>query len=162
VLHAVRNLENENWVEDMEFEVENRSLRPIYYVSLTITFPDVPKALGPNGRLWGLATHAEYGRKDFAVNPGELATDDDLPIKPGERALIKLEALYSEGLKAFLKDHNFPEALIHRLIVRIEELRFGDGSGFRIGSVPYKWQKSRSSSLVFKKKRILARLAPVG
>src|SRR5215470_5767266 len=43
VLTAVRNVDTLNWIEDMEFELDNRSDRPVYYVLLVIKFPDLPK-----------------------------------------------------------------------------------------------------------------------
>jgi len=134
---AVNKLNTDDWIRDMEFEVENRSNRPVYHVMLTIMFPDVPKTTELDGTPRGLATSVEYGRKEFITHKGELAKEGDIPIKPGEKVILKLEPLYSTGVGYYLKQHNLPKSLIKRVRVRIESLSFGDGSGFSSGSIPF-------------------------
>jgi hypothetical protein len=39
----LRNLQNEDWLKDLEIEVENISTKPIYCLVVYIRFPDIPK-----------------------------------------------------------------------------------------------------------------------
>jgi len=137
VLKSVRNLDSDNWIDDMEFEVENTSNRPIYRVLIIILFPDVPRIMRSDGKLSGLGTIVEYGRKDFGTHRDELAREDDVPIRPGEKAVLKPEQVYREGVKHYLVDHDFPESGIRKLRVRIDQISFGDGTGFVAGSIPF-------------------------
>jgi len=133
---AINNVDAEDWAKDMEFEVENRSAKPIYYISIVILFPDVPKT-NELGEPRGLAAVAQYGRRDFASNPGELAGPDDIPIKPDGKAILKLAAPAVEGIKRHLNRYNLPESATKRLRIRIETVSFGDGSGFKAGDIQY-------------------------
>jgi hypothetical protein len=134
---SVRNLDAPDWINNVELEVENRSNRPIYYVRVMLTFPDVPKSTELDGIPRGLSTTLRYGRKEFFAHPGELATAEDVPIRPGERAILRLEPDKQEGLKHYLNRHNVSESTVRRVRVRIEDISFGDGSGYRSGSIPF-------------------------
>ena len=46
---SVRSLDAPNWIKDVEVEIENRSNQPIYYVRVTLSFPDVPKSTELDG-----------------------------------------------------------------------------------------------------------------
>jgi hypothetical protein len=136
-LTSVRNLDTEDWLKEMEIEIENTSNRPVYYVQLVISFPDVSKRREVDGVPRGLVTTVQYGRKEFSMHPGELAKAEDIPIQPGEKVILKLAPEHYEGLKRHLSQHNLPESVVKRLRVRVDELSFGDGSGYRVGSVPF-------------------------
>jgi hypothetical protein len=38
----IRNLNGKNWLQELEIEVQNNSLKPIYYINLVLSFPDIP------------------------------------------------------------------------------------------------------------------------
>ncbi len=78
-----------------------------------------------------------YGRKEFFAHPRKLARPEDVPINPGEKAVLRLDQSWSEGLKHYLNRRNVPESAIKRVRVRIEDVSFGDGSGYRSGSLPF-------------------------
>ncbi|HWX39649.1 MAG TPA: hypothetical protein VN345_00740 [Blastocatellia bacterium] len=143
---AVNNLDKDTWLDDVEFEIENRSNRPIYHLMIMITFPDVPKRTDLDGVPRGLAVTAQYGRRDFAGHPGELAKPEDVPIKVGEKVLLRIPTELLSGLKDDLTKRNVPESATMRLRVRIEQLSFVDGSGYRAGSVPF-YPRSEMSSV---------------
>jgi hypothetical protein len=134
---SVRNLDAPDWIKDVEVEIENRSNRPIYYVRVTLSFPDVPKSTELDGIPRGLSTALAYGRKEFFAHPRELARPEDVPINPGEKAVLRLDQPRSEGLKHYLNRHDVPESATKRVFVRIEDVSFGDGSGYRSGSIPF-------------------------
>ena len=134
---SVRNLDAPDWIKDVEVEIENRSNQPIYYVRVTLSFPDVPKSTELDGIPRGLSTALAYGRKEFFAHPRELARPEDVPINPGEKGVLRLDQPRSEGLKHYLNLHNVPESATKRVMVRIEAVSFGDGSGYRSGSIPF-------------------------
>ncbi len=137
VITSVRNLDAPDWIKDLEVEIENRSNQPIYYVRVTLSFPDVPKSTELDGIPRGLSTALAYGRKEFFAHPRELARPEDIGINPGEKAVLRLDQPRSEGLKHYLNRHDVPESATKRVFVRIEDVSFGDGSGYRSGSIPF-------------------------
>lgn len=134
---AVRNFDTADWIRDIEFEVENRSNRPIYYIDLVLTFPDVPETTELDGIPRGLSATLRYGRMEFTLHPGEIARPEDVPIKPGEKALLRLAPEKCESLKRYLRQHNLSDSMIKQVRVAIRNISFGDGSGYRSGSIPY-------------------------
>ena len=134
---AVRNVDSVDWLKDMEVEIENKSNRPIYYVRIVLMFPDVPETTELDGIPRGLSATLRYGRMDFALHPGEIAKPEDLPIRPGEKALLKLEPEKCESLRRYLSRHSVRDSMIKQLRFRIRDISFGDGSGYRSGSTPY-------------------------
>jgi hypothetical protein len=134
---AVRNVNTADWMKDMEFELENRSNKPIYYVRGVLTFPDVPKTTELDGIPRGLSATLRYGRMDFTLHPGEMARPEDVPIKPGEKVVLKLTSEKCESLKRYLIRHGVPASNVRLLRFRIRDIGFGDGSGYRSGSIPY-------------------------
>jgi hypothetical protein len=40
---AVRNITSENWLQDLEIEIENRSSKPLYFLEIILSFPDIPR-----------------------------------------------------------------------------------------------------------------------
>ncbi len=134
---SVRNLDAPDWIKDVEEEIENRSNQPIYYVRVKLSFPEVPKSTELDGIPRGLSTALAYGWKEFFAHPRELARPEDVPINPGEKAVLRLDQPRSEGLKHYLHRHNVPESATKRVFVRIEAVSFGDGSGYRSGSIPF-------------------------
>ena len=134
---SVRNLDADDWIHDLEFEVENTGARPIFYVRLVVMFPDIPKTTELDGSPRGYGFSVRYGRREFALELRESAKAGDVPIRAGERAVLRVPAQLSEGLKSYLKDHNLPDSLIRRVWVRIQDISFGDGSGYQDGHVPF-------------------------
>src|SRR5215831_10249842 len=134
---AVRNLNTDNWIENMEFEVENRSRRSVYYVLLVVKFPDVPKSTDVDGKPRGLVTTVRYGRSDFSVHEGELAGPRDRPLRSHRKVMLRLDRPHCEGLRHYLASHALSESVIRRVRVRIDEISFGDGSGYILGNAPF-------------------------
>src|SRR5919205_3837616 len=42
-ISAVRNLQSEDWLRNLEIEIQNTSNKPIYYLEIETYFPDLPK-----------------------------------------------------------------------------------------------------------------------
>ena len=127
---AVRNLQSETWLKDLEIEVQNNSSKPIFYLNVDLYFPDIPKTTEADGVPRALTMGLYYGRLELGQrhkSPGP----EDVPIKPGEKHVFRIPEALSAGLKSHLAKHKLPEAVIKRVVIRVPSLSFGDGSGFR-------------------------------
>lgn len=132
---AIRNLQNERWLRDLEVEVQNNSARPIYYLMIILGFPDIPKTSDMEGVERGIVTTLEYGRREL-LDVHQRATAEDKPIRPGERYVLRLSEPYWKGLEDFLVEKDIPQSATKRITLRILSLSFGDGTGYR-ASAPF-------------------------
>jgi hypothetical protein len=128
-LTDVRNLQNEYWLKDLEIEVQNTSTKPIYCLVVYLRFPDIPKTTEVDGIPRGDIFMLLYGRLEL-LNRAQIATSEDVPIKPGERYTFKIPEPKWKGLKSELARRNIPETIIKRVGIEVPTLVFGDGSGF--------------------------------
>jgi hypothetical protein len=137
-----RDLENQNWVRDLELEVKNVGDKPIYYLFFYVVIPDavIPDAKIPGK---GQALSIVYGRPELSDLNNE-PTADDVPINPGETKVLMIE---DAGLKSW--DDQITRRLLParirgvRLIIQV--LTFGDGTGFETtGGIPVKRDKKPS------------------
>lgn len=119
---AVKDLNNEKWVRDLELEVTNTGNKPIYYLSLLIVLPGIT---APTGHEMGFSLH--YGRGELASIETK-AEADDVPLKPGETYVFSLSELRVMNWERFRKRENKPDA--KKLILLFQILNFGDGTGF--------------------------------
>lgn len=128
-LTDVRNLQNEDWLKDLEIEVQNTSIKPIYCLVVYLRFPDIPETTEVDGIPRGYIFMLLYGRLEL-LRRTEIATSEDAPIKPGGRYVFKIPEPQWKGLKSELARRNIPESLIKRVRIDVRTLIFGDGSGF--------------------------------
>lgn len=154
-LTDIRNLQNEDWLKDLEIEVQNTSTKPIYCLVVYIRFPDIPETTEVDGIPRGYIFMLLYGRLEL-LQRTEIATSEDAPIRPGERYVFKIPEAKWKGLKSELARRNIPESVIKRVRIDVRTLIFGDGSGF-IDSAPipakqtssnYQLQERRSAHLL--------------
>ncbi len=127
---SVKNLQNENWLKDLEIEVQNNSTKPIYCLTVYLRFPDIPETTEVDGIPRGYVFLLLYGRPELYKGV-ETATSEDVPIKPGERYVFRIPESQWKGLKSELARRNIPESIIKRIRIQVPTLIFGDGSGFR-------------------------------
>src|SRR5215216_4669803 len=131
---AIRNLQNENWLQDLEIEIKNDSTKPIYFLLVVLSFPDIPKTTEVDGIERGVVIPLVYGRTELA-NRGQRANSGDVPIKPGEKYVFKIAEPYWKGLQSLLSQRQIPSSVTKKLTLRISSLRFGDGTGY-VGGAP--------------------------
>jgi hypothetical protein len=129
-----RDLENQNWVRDLELEVKNVGEKPIYFLFFYVVIPDAKIGDKPQG------LSIVYGRTELSDLNNE-PTADDVPINPGETKVLMIE---DAGLKSW--DDQITRRMLParvrgaRLI--IQDLIFGDGTGFKsTGGIPVKRDK---------------------
>lgn len=129
-----RDLENQNWVRDLELEVKNVGEKPIYYLFFYVVIPDAKIGDKPQG------LSIVYGRTELSDLNNE-PTAADVPINPGETKVLMIE---DAGLKSW--DDQITRRMLPARVrgakLIIQDLIFGDGTGFKsTGGVPVKRDK---------------------
>jgi hypothetical protein len=61
----------------------------------------------------------------------------DVPIKPGEKYVLKIPQQLMEGWEAFASHRNLPKSEPKKITMIFQQINFGDGTGFSgTGAVP--------------------------
>lgn len=118
----VKDLKNEDWIGDLEVEVTNTGTKPIYYLDIVLTLPDV---FGPNGVQIGC--FLKYGRGEL-ISISEPLRQDDVPIKPGEVAVLTVPAHLVEGWRRVRGRGELTNPKKIEFLFGL--INFGDGTGF--------------------------------
>lgn len=130
----VRNLQDSDWLERLEVEVKNLSNKPVYYVQVLITLPDV-KSTELDGVSRTVVIPFAYGRRSLLKE--ERATSNDTPIKPGASYVFTIPRANRQGLQDRLASGIVPASAVLRVFIGVYALGFGDGTGFYAGGVPF-------------------------
>ena len=138
----LKDLKNEDWLGDIEIEITNTGTKPIYYLYIQLFVPGVEADDQSGTRTVGLSL--DYGREQL-VDFAEPVRSDDVPILPGESAVIKVEADTVSTWKRVRAKGGYLNP--RKLRFWFEELNYGDGTGF-IGpeGSPVPIQRERSSN----------------
>jgi hypothetical protein len=131
---AIRNLQGDHWLRDLEIEVQNNSGKPIYHIEIDIDFPEIVST-ELDGVSRSLIIPLNFGRNAL-MNRGEYATSTDRSIQPGEKYVFKIPEANRKAIESYLAERNILMSVITKVTVRIYGLSFGDGTGFEIG-VPF-------------------------
>lgn len=135
---AFKDMSNEDWERDFELEVTNTSSKPIYYLELLVSFPEILSE-----RNHPIGVPLEYGRQDFMdfnVRPQPA----DIPIPPGGSYIFKISDLDQEAYKWHRAHENRRDP--KKVEVLFVQLNFGDGTGFNgISAAPYPYQRTSSN-----------------
>lgn len=149
----IRNLQKEgNWLRDLEIEVKNISRQPIYFISLTLDFPDVPMPTPTPHPETGYIPEAVMG---FSVYYGELrlknveqlAGSDDIPLKPGETYVFKIPEAWVMGYESMNRTWNLPTEAWNSVDLYFNIISLGDGTGYE-GGRRMLYSKKKSSDAV--------------
>jgi hypothetical protein len=131
---SFRDLKNEKWAREFELELTNTGEKPIYFLYITLA-TDL-KVSGDR-----LVFPQVYGRAEL----GDIVTkarSNDVPIQPGETHVFKIdEAPTWERLS---REQRLSQPT--RLRAELQELSFGDGTGY-FGNHPYPPAGKRQASL---------------
>lgn len=136
----VRNLQKgeEEWFRDLEIEVENISDKPIYFISLTVEFPDIPAA-PPQTREDGSTPSRSttgfwlsFGARRLG-DVSKLATPDDISLKPGETYVFKIPEGWVKGFEHMKREKNLPPGATNKMDMEFSIISFGDGTGYISG-----------------------------
>lgn len=137
-IKGIRNFRKKTWLRDLEIEVTNVSNKPIYYLSIFLLFPDVIEG----GRK--VSETFDYGNSklvDWVARP----SPDDLCIKPGDSYTFKLSERRRKELEPYFRNKTPDGSLTRKIELHIENIRFGDGTGFFGGGTFFRSQPKRVS-----------------
>jgi hypothetical protein len=121
---AFKDMRNERWARDFELEVTNTGDKPIYELYLLL-ITDVRAAEG-----YRIVTALYYGRTELGTI-STLATSQDVPIKPGESTVMKIDPgqLEAWDIRTRAEHRRLPK----KIQIKFQGLSFGDGTGY-VGS----------------------------
>jgi hypothetical protein len=135
----LKDSQNEDWPDNVEIEVTNTGTKPIYYLNIALSLPDV---IAENGLNYGYRLrHGRIALADF----GEPVQPSDLPILPGESVTIKLPGNDVKWWKEFGNEGRRTNP--KKLVFEFQEINYGDGTGFLgTSGTPMPIKKERSSN----------------
>ena len=134
-----KDLKNAKWLGQFELEFTNTSDKPIYFVLIHM-ITDVRY----QGQRIVFPIH--YGRPELG-DIISLPTSNDVPIKPGETHIFKLNE--DPSWERSVREGRWVEATKFR--AELQSLSFGDGTGY-FGTEPYPEVKDRKKPEELSKK----------
>ncbi|MBC7932922.1 MAG: hypothetical protein H7Z38_20355 [Rubrivivax sp.] len=117
---SLKRMGNKNWARELEIEVKNTGIKPIYYVHLEIVMPEI--IVDGGTLILGMA----YGRKELAF-PDEPVELGDIPILPGESVWLKIPESKAKPYEHF-RDKENRWADPKRIEIEVQAVKFGDGT----------------------------------
>jgi hypothetical protein len=133
----LKDASNEDWLGELEVEVTNTGAKPIYYLNISVSLPDV---FAPNGHNFGYPL--KYGRSEL-VAFDEPVRPDDVPLQPGEVVVLKVPAEQAELWRRGREKGD--RANPRKIVFRFNYLNFGDGTGF-VGGKPIPEPRERGAN----------------
>lgn len=118
-----------DWLDNLEFNLKNRSDKQITYIVFELQFPDT-EVSGPLMVYRELSTGVPS-----RASGGPLRSDDESPLalKPGDTTTVKLSAKHLERIKHFIGLRNFRLSEMNTVVVKILVVTFDDGMKWSSG-----------------------------
>lgn len=129
-IRSIENLQSSGFPRAFAVELKNISNKPIYYIEAVALFPDTKSFLG---RPLGIKLTYGPGR---LVDNTKRAQSGDNPIAPQRIFTITTNPAQEGALQGTVSRGDFPMSATNKVILGIQVINFGDGTGF-IGSTPY-------------------------
>ncbi|MCP9495132.1 MAG: hypothetical protein MSG64_11850 [Pyrinomonadaceae bacterium MAG19_C2-C3] len=126
-IKKIKNVDSEedDWFRTLEIEVENTSDKPIYFLTISFEFLDIP---AEGGDVTGFIDRYGSSRLNDVA---QIATDEDLPvIKPGETSTFTIFKVWGDGLESIKKRRSLPKEAADNIEIWFGVISFGDGTGF--------------------------------
>ena len=121
---AFKDLKNEKWLREFALEVRNVGDKPIYFLSLIFSMPEIK---APDGNEYGFSLH--YGRGDLLDFLTPLRPEDT-PLNPGETYVFRIRENMLKGWEGYSSAENKAKLQPKKVIIRFNLLNFGDKTGF--------------------------------
>lgn len=119
-------LDDDDWLKGLEVEVINKSEKTVTHVGIDMLFERSADQAGEPPSVWPL----NYGFDPFFLNPDEPIPPSKVrPIRPGEKASIRLSDLAYEDLKALLRDTRYFYG-IEKMKMFVTTIGFDDGTAW--------------------------------
>jgi len=151
-IKGVKNLQKEeDWFRDLEIEVQNVSDKPIYFMEVSIDFPNVPAPTPTPHPETGYIPKAVTGfgimyGAERLIDVRELAGPDDVPLKPGETYVFKVPDYWVIGFEYMKKEKkNLSPKIWNKVVIGFGNVSFGNGTGF-VGGRRVSYPKSGTKS----------------
>lgn len=119
----IKNLQNEHWLRDLEIEVTNKATKPIYYLKISVSTPEIKK------RGWEMGYMLRYGRSAL-LDFQEPILPEDVPIKPGETVVLKYPESDWRSWEDYATKINLQKSEPKKVKIMFHALNFGDKTGF--------------------------------
>jgi hypothetical protein len=139
-INAVKNLQGDRWLRDLEIEVQNNFNKPIYHLEIDLELPDIVTT-ELDGIPRTLIIPLIFGKNLF-MKPDERAAPTDKAIQPGEKYIFQIPEAHGKAIEARLAKRDIPVSAVKRVWLRIYEVNFGDGTGFEMGEPVFNKQSS--------------------
>jgi hypothetical protein len=132
--------EGPDWVRNLTFKLKNKSNKTITYIMVNVTFPETKAAL--NGRVVAHQIH-------LGQDPDNKMEQAPLHLAPEQSMNLSLAPEYDD-IKGAVTVQRLPMENISKIIVRLQEVMFDDGSLWSAGILyrrnanpnqPNKWLK---------------------
>jgi len=135
---SIKNVQAENFPEGFEVEVKNISDKPIYCIFFNAVFEESKQILGTR-----IMFDLTYGATRLWTTRA-LAQEGDIPLHPRESAVLKPRPIHIRGiLMQAEKDPAFATLGRSRVVLMMQHINFGDGTGYMPGGF---YPVSRSST----------------
>ena len=121
-IERVKDLNNDQWMRDVEIEIQNTGDKPIHYLRLSLYFVDVKLESGDE-----LGFPIGYGNPRF-VDFAKRATSQDIPLRPGETYIYQFSKRWAGRWEKFKVTRKLPHP--KKIGLQFEILSYGDGTGF--------------------------------
>jgi len=137
--------QSEDWLRNFKIEVVNSSKKPVYFVSYVLVLPALKAKYGP------VAIAFSYGRREL-MDVMLAAKPTDVPIPPGGKTELKVSQEEYEAVRDFARECQAPLASINNSRLLIQQVNFGDSTGWQAG---YFLAKDGTQSDVSRQSRVL-------
>lgn len=128
VIMEVRNLRNENWLRDLEIEVKNVSDSPVYFISVSIHFPDISS---DPPKPWRAVAGFSINYGDWRlINLKERASPQDVSLMPGGTYVFRVPDAHVKGLEHVKRRKGVGDEATKRIELGVNTVSFGDGTGY--------------------------------
>jgi hypothetical protein len=117
----------DDWLEDLEFTLENTSDKRITYVDVELDFPETK-----GDRPMMVVNQLGIGIPPYASGD-RLKQTTPLLLDPGQTITFTLSAQRLQMIKDFLALGNFHLTDLNRVVIRVGYLVFEDGRKWQIG-----------------------------
>jgi hypothetical protein len=133
---SVRHLQDSDWYDKLEFEIQNVSDKPIYYLLIWLTLRDVKPRGVP------VAFSLVYGDRRL-ISLDLPLNSDDKPINPGEKAVLTVPEAERRGGARYIEEGVSLD--VREIEVSVNTINFGDGTGYIGGAKATPRKKTNQS-----------------
>lgn len=132
---AFKDLDNPNWLAELEIEVKNTGNKPIYYLLMALHLPEM--LVGDSHEAFPL----RYGRPALSEFSAKVEPDD-VAIKSNETYVLRIQPKLAAAYQRRRSTDGSPQ--IKKLELSFQLINFGDGTGFQ-GTTAAPWPRKKAA-----------------